>query len=205
MLGRDQTRLISITPSKKKSQAPPCSPDGTDRPTFPLPSTDQKRQFVTASSLAQLPHTAQQQRGVSNSRAEAAKWGRGAPRQRLQHRTYTPYLRIASSHMQLLQEAEQSVSACRVSGGIRHVQSSPTEPVPNEWQHSRSTYLLRAKRLWFQGRHVHLLVALALPTEGAVGQLASLVGHEMTALSKHQVFQVQHLPGSQRLQTAQGE
>lgn len=67
------------------------------------------------------------------------------------------------------------------------------------------TDLFRAKRLRLQGWHVHLLVALALPAEGAVGQLAPLVGHEVTALSEHQVLQVQHLPGSQRLQTAKGE
>ena len=52
---------------------------------------------------------------------------------------------------------------------------------------------------------MHLLVALALSAEGAVGQLASLVGHEVTTLGKHQILQVQHLPGSQRLETATGK
>jgi len=68
----------------------------------------------------------------------------------------------------------------------------------------RVTDLFGAERLWLQRRHVHLLVALALPAEGAVGELASLVGHEVTALGKHQILQVQHLPGSQRLGTAKG-
>lgn len=67
------------------------------------------------------------------------------------------------------------------------------------------TYLFGAKRLWLQGRHMHLLVALALPAEGAVGELASLVGHEVTTLGKHQILQIQHLPGSQRLETATGK
>lgn len=67
------------------------------------------------------------------------------------------------------------------------------------------TYLFGAKRLRLQGRHVHLLVALALSAEGAIGELASLVGHEVTTLGKHQILQVQHLPGSQCLGTPTGK
>lgn len=52
---------------------------------------------------------------------------------------------------------------------------------------------------------MHLLVALALSAEGAIGELASLVGHEVTTLGKHQILQVQHLPGSQCLETATGK
>lgn len=61
------------------------------------------------------------------------------------------------------------------------------------------THLVRPKGLGLKGGDVNFLVALALLAERAIRQLASLVGHEVASLGKHEVLQVQHLPRSQGL------
>ena len=52
---------------------------------------------------------------------------------------------------------------------------------------------------WFrlECRDVDLFVALLGLSEGSSRELASLVGHEMTAIREHKVLQVQHLPRPQ--------
>lgn len=57
----------------------------------------------------------------------------------------------------------------------------------------QQTNLIIRKGLGLQCRYVDFFVTLALFAEGAVGQLATLVGHEMTPLCEGQVIEVQKL------------
>lgn len=57
-----------------------------------------------------------------------------------------------------------------------------------------TTNLIVSKGFRLESRHVDFFITFTLLTKGAVWQLASLVGHEVAALTEGQVFQVQKLP-----------
>ena len=80
-----------------------------------------------------------------------------------------------------------------------NMKSTTQEPHPTFAQHET----LIAHLFGVEGRlergHVHLLVALALFAVRALGQLTSLVGHQMRALREGQVFKVKHRGRVKRL------